>query len=400
MAMSDPGSVGLRAATSVPARSYLVATAGIVIALAVLLASWLRAPWLFELQVSARALSVPERGIETLYRRKATSVHVTGADLLHPEHFSRPGELLQAVVLGYGAAARRADRVPSWNPLVARALRLESSDDGAAAHADELADTDRRILEEWASAFPLVPDLPTRRKLAAGEIHVFLLPADSAYRAQSGLCALLPTGYETAADGNVRMLARQLATMATSPGRDCIEGVGIPYMELAAAGQSDLNAEANYAALLRAADAVADAGSLDDVVIGTWATSSSSRQSLRRAFEHAWADNREGLVRGGSGAAHESLRLACLALLAAFTGILWRREPLDASSAAALFVVVGSGLTLAFWLLTFLQPVLVDVVSDRVVLGVKAVLSVVAGWHLRRLVAYDPREILRRGLPR
>lgn len=398
--MSELGIVSLRAATGGSARSLRVAAAGIAVALTVLLASWIRAPWFFEVRIAARALSIPERGAEMLYRRKATTVYVTGADLLHPEHFSKPGELVHAVVLGYGTEARRVDRVPSWNPLVARALRLENIDDGSAASKPRLADTDRLILEEWARSFPLVPNLPTRRTLASGDVHVFLLPAESAYRLQSGLCALLPTGYDTADDEQVSRIARTLAGAASPLHRECIEGVGIPYMELAAAGQSERDMESNFAALLRAVDEVAAAASLDTVVIGTWATSANSRQSLRRAFEHAWVDARDRLANDGAGAVHESLRLACLALLAAFTGILWRRDPLDASSAVALFVVVGSGLTLAFWLLSWLQPVLSDVVSDHVVLGTKVILSLVAGWHLRRLAAYDPKEVLRRGPPR
>lgn len=364
-----------------------ISASGIVIAFSILLVSWIRHPSLFEVEVSELLDNLPVRTVVELYRRGGTIVYVTGADLLHPESFGKAGEFIQSVALGYSSDAQKQGQTPGWNRQVLYALTLRDYAGDPLGSVD-LNETDRQLSEEWGKSFPMVAGVPTQRRLQPGDIYIFELPEGSSYRVRSGLRTIMAIGYAGADDPSGSKIAYLLSS------RQDVSGIGIPYMHLSALGIADADIEANFAALLSAVDDAIRSSAFRVVVIGTWAKRSNMAQAQTRGFVKAWSAFRGTLRRHASMPVQESLRLACIALVAAFAGAMYRQEKITWLTATAFFLAAGAALTTGFWLLTWLEPLYLGLFPAWLLLALKLVISVVAGWHLRRLALLDYRKIL------
>lgn len=334
-------------------------------------------------------------GSVRLYSRGQASVYLTGRDILRPDLFALPEEPIDAVILDYDVDPPPS-KTPSWNQQVLFALRLQAHDGKRIEPSVALTDTDAALRRQWGSLFPLMKNIPGAKTLKSGETFVFALPADSGLRKRTSLRAIVPVGISQGKDAQGANIALALAAMPAPPdGR--IDRIAISYTHLASEKNSASDIRMNFEALLSAADRMAMSKTFRTVVIGTWSKVPAQAARLADGFCEAWRLFEGKLTEQAATPAHGPLRLTCVALIAAFTGALLRREPMTLMRAVAFYLAIGAALATFSGLLMLVFPIADQLVSPTTWIAMQFAVAALCGWYLPKLLRFNATEQARSG---
>jgi hypothetical protein len=340
---------------------------------AVIAVSVAMAPWITSVRdIRERVPPLPRKPV-LLYRHDATSFFYTSADLLHPEELGEPGEFLRAVLIDvFPMNEGQSSRTLSWATNAFHAV---------------VADDPPSLAAEIGRSIGGPPTL------SRGDVKVVPLPADSRYRARSGLQAFVtmavrsfdkplpavnaaPIQFAVAADNAFRALHER-----------GIQRIGIGLMPVPDRIGQPVSRPDSWSRILAAADAAGIANDAEIVVFGGWGMLPQTRQATDAAFRSAWEGQRRTLQTSAREIAHERPRLVALLALAALLRWRKRRNFLRFGRVVALGVL-AAGLTVT---LVELAHYLV-MIPPAIVFLIECVLAIAAGIGLERIVAFDPKK--------
>jgi hypothetical protein len=370
----------------------------LLLPVSLLVASILSSPHLFTVNGSQQDIkALPDYPV-LLYRRNSLAVYYTSSDLLHPERFGKPGQFYQAVVFDvWPANEGHSTSVTSltWIHQIRLAFDLQDASGNPLPDA-QATDADNQVAKDFLHTFIGPP------KLERGKVLTFPIPSESTYGKMTGLKSLIAMAIKDPGDKNLfphlkgtpSLLSQSIAEAFKQGGERKLTGLGIPFMPTSAELGQTAPQTTSWKIIFDEIDSRANSNGIAIVVLGGWGVLPENREQTDRAFRQAWAEWHNKLGDDQRRPVHEQIRLTGLIALAALIGG-WRRKKLFTVSRliAVLVIAATLGITVVS-LFNWVQPLMPSLILGTASLVVKAILAVIAGAFIDKIVGFEPKKEL------
>lgn len=362
---------------------YLLASTLPLLLIAVSLAL---APRLFETRLFADEINPLAQTPVLLYRRGMARVYYTSLDLLHPQQFSRPRELVEAVFFDVWPA-KEGHATPleklTWIEQIATAL---ASDAGS--------DVDRRTLTDFLTSFSGPP------QLERGTTRLFPVPVGSSYRQVSGVSTFVAMAIkdpaqrdvDRAAPGTNPSFERALGTGFNEVKARGISKVGVPFMFVPDLLGQSVSRNRSWTKLLDHVGRAADQNGVRVVVLGGFGIVPESREKTDLDFRQAWRDWKLLFESERRRPEHEKIRLAAVASFCALLSAAGKMLQFSLRRAVALLVLAGSLAGSVPDIIGAIQPMFPPLQHPVANLVLSGLLAAAAGLFLDTVVKFEPKK--------